>query len=243
MQDATDLGKALAQSERDAPPPLLVLDDFEIAQHVQEHEEIWELLNLVLAEIPNLHILISGRAEVERISLGGVRGRVIALKGMVRRDAQAWLEKRGVTDKHVLERVLDICDGMPLALVIALCLIAPDRTAAGHEIEQLPERLPGALVVGYLYQRILDRVVDPSLKQLAEGAGAAPAHGLPMLPDLLGEFIEEGVDPEDLFARLARELRWWRARTSGRRVPRDRRSHRSGMKACFGCGRKCGRPR
>ena len=76
----------------------------------------------------------------------------------------------------------------------------------GGEVRDLPETLPKALVEGFLYQRILDRVVDPSLKPVGAVALVLRRLTAAMIPEVLGEFVPEGSDPQDLFGRLAHEL-------------------------------------
>ena len=47
----------------------MVLDGFEIAQHAQHHDEIWDVLESLLTQIPDLKIIISGRAPVKGLRL------------------------------------------------------------------------------------------------------------------------------------------------------------------------------
>ena len=156
------LATTLAKSE--AAPPLVVLDGFEIAQHAAGHNRLWNLLEIVLQHAPQTRVLVSGRAPVQNLVLAGQPAVPLALDGLAEEDATEWLEER-IDDASVVVRVLQITRRVPLALQLALRLVEEDVT-----IEALPAELPDRLVDGYLYRRILDRVVDPLLKPVAQGA-------------------------------------------------------------------------
>ena len=146
-------------------PALLVLDGFEVAQHAQAHREIWTLLENVAAEIPNLRVLVSGRAPVDGAVLSGREVKTLKLTGLELNHASAWLRDAGVDDDAVIARVVALTRGMPLALRLAVRLLEERG-----RIADLPLDLPEALVHGVLYRRILDRVVDPWLKEVARDA-------------------------------------------------------------------------
>jgi len=198
---AQAFGATLAPMLKKAAAPLLVLDGFEVAQYVQQHQEIWQILELILAQAPTLRVVVSGRAPVKDLKLYGRTARTRHLKGMARADAEAWLRERGITDKDVLTTVLDISEGVPLVLKLALRLVE-----AGGEIQELPQELPKALIEGFLYQRILDRVIDPALKPVARDALVLRILSVEMIPAVLSDSIPAGLDTQEVFARLAREM-------------------------------------
>lgn len=201
QETARKFGAALARTQRGAPAPLLVLDGFEVAQHVRRHAEIWQLLELILDKFPRLRVLVSGRAQVPNLTLHKRRARQLPLKGMARPDAEAWLREAGIQDEVVLGRVMDISHCVPLALVLVLRWLE-----AGGEIQQLPEALPNELVEGFLYRRILDRVIDPALKPVAWSALVLRRLMVEMIPEVLGDSIPEGFDAQEVFTRLAQEM-------------------------------------
>jgi hypothetical protein len=195
--DAKKIGAALATT----PPPLLVLDGFEVAQQVKQHHEIWQVLDLILAQAPNLRVIVSGRAPVRDLKLHGRTAEPLHLTGMAPADAKAWLRERGITDDEVLESVLEISNGVPLVLKLALRLVEE-----GGEIDKLPTELPKALVEGFLYQRILDRVIDPILKPVARDALVLRSLTEAMIPKVLGDTVPEGLDAPEVFSRLSLEM-------------------------------------
>ena len=149
-----------------------MLDGFEVAQHVRRHDEIWGLLERVRAGAA-LRILVSGRAAVLGLKLGGRPSRSLHLNGMAPEDAETWLRECHVSDDAVLGQVLELSGCVPLKLKLAIRLIE-----AGGDVGNLPRDLPQALVEGFLYERILDRVIDPALKPVARArscsAGSPP---------------------------------------------------------------------
>jgi hypothetical protein len=200
-EDARGFGAAVAAPLAHGAAPLLVLDGFEVAQYVQQHQEIWQVLELILAELPQLRVIVSGRAPVKDLVLAGRPAQARHLHGMAREDAAGWLRAHGITDEAVLARVLDISDGVPLVLQLALRLLE-----AGGAMQDLPEELPRALVEGFLYQRILDRVLNPALMPVARDALVLRGLTAEMIPAVLGDTLPTGVSAEDAFAGLAREM-------------------------------------
>jgi hypothetical protein len=182
-------------------PPLLVLDGFEVAQHIRRHTELWPLLDAVMATAPQLRALIAGRAPVPVLTLGGRLAEPMEVIGMSRPDAVAWLREGGIPDGPVQDRLLDLSDRVPLALKLAVKL-----KADGGKLADLPVDLPRALIQGYLYQRVLDRVIDPALRDLARGALVLRRVTTELLGAVLGDLLAPGLAPEVAFERLTQEL-------------------------------------
>ena len=76
---------------------------------------------------------------------------------------------------------------MKLVLKLAVRLIE-----AGGEVRQLPEELPKTLIEGFLYQQILDRLIDPLLKPVARDALVLRSVTAEMIPDVLGDSVPKG---------------------------------------------------
>jgi hypothetical protein len=76
----------------------------------------------------------------------------------------------------------------------------------GGEIDKLLTELPKALVEGFLYQRILDRVIDPILKPVARDALVLRSLTEAMIPKVLGDTVPEGLDAPEVFSRLSLEM-------------------------------------
>ena len=193
------LGQALA-GLGDSWPPLLVLDGFEIAQHVLRYEEIWDVLGRLLEAAPAIRVLVSGRAPVQGLTLAGRPAQSMHLTGIPDAAARSWLQTQELTDPAV-SAVLRIARGVPLILKLAVRLFR-----AGDDLASIPDELPRRLVDGYLYQRILHRVVDRALRPLAEDALVLRRLSPELIADLLDDKMPPGLTAEEVFARLSREL-------------------------------------
>lgn len=197
QDSAKQIGSVLVRQ----PTPLLVLDGFEVAQQVKQHNEIWQVLKLILEVAHDLRILVSGRAPVIDVDLDNRPAKQIHLQGMDVDDAKGWLRERGITDEDVLDKVVDISDGIPLVLLLALRL-HQDKVP----ISDLPKDLPKALIQGFLYERILDRVLDPVLKPIAQDALVLRGLTEAMIPEVLFDKIPDGLTAADVFSRLQLEM-------------------------------------
>lgn len=200
-ESADQFGAALARAVTASEAPLLVLDGFEIAQHVERHEEIWMVLGRILAKVPAARVIVSGRAPVPRVNPTGRPGQSMHLDGLATNAARAWLIDQGIEDPAVLTVVLRLSEGVPLRLKMAVRLID-----AGEDPRAIPEALSRNLVEGYLYQRILDRVVDWALRPLARDALQLRRLSVEMISSVLGDRVPEGLDAMTVFARLSREF-------------------------------------
>jgi hypothetical protein len=197
---AAKLGAELARLTP-GKPPLLVLDGFEIAQHVRQHTELWPVLDAVLAAAPAVRTPVVGRAPVPALALAGRPAERMEIKGIDRADAAAWLRDGGIPDGPVQDRLLDVSDRVPLALKLAVKL-----KADGGRLEDLPADLPRALIHGYLYQRVLDRVIDPGLRDLARGALVLRRVTPDLLEAVLGDLLPPDLPSAAAFERLTAEL-------------------------------------
>jgi hypothetical protein len=178
-------------------PVLLVLDGFEIAQHAARHQEIWPVLEGLLASAPALRLLVSGRAPVTGLRLGGRDAVTRRLAGLDPHVAGAWLAERGVTDAAVRRQVVEASRGIPLVLKMAMRLLD-----AGGSVDDLP----AAMIEGFLYHRILDRVVDAELQPVVRDALQLRAVSTEMLAAVLHDRIPPGGEAPALLDRLSREL-------------------------------------
>ena len=178
-------------------PALLVLDGFEIAQHVARHQEIWPVLTMLLDSAPQLRLLVSGRAPVSSLQLGHRRATNLHLTGLDPVVAADWLADGGVVDPAVRDRVVTASRGIPLVLKLAMRLLD-----AGGTVDDLP----GVMVEGYLYHRILDRVVDEDLRPIARDVLQLRVLTAEMLAAVLPDRIPLGADPVEW--RSSRPA-WW----------------------------------
>lgn len=180
---------------------LLVLDGFEVAQHAQRHEELWGVLERILRTASDVAVIVSGRAPVPGLELVGRLAESLPLTGLAPDVARAWLVQQGVTEPAVLEAAVRICEGVPLLLKLAVRLVK-----AGGDVSDFPASLSRALVDGYLYQRILFRVVERPLRPLAHDALVLRRITRDVLVAVLHDRMPEGLDADDVVTRLTREL-------------------------------------
>lgn len=155
------------------------------------------MLEGLLASAPALRLLVSGRAPVVNLRLSGQTAVTLRLTGLDPQVAAAWLAERGVTDASVRRQVVEVSRGIPLVLKMAMRLLD-----AGGSVDDLPS----VMVEGYLYHRILDRVVDAELQPVVRDALQLRAVHAEMLAAVLHDRMPPGVEPSALLARLSREL-------------------------------------
>jgi hypothetical protein len=199
---AQALAERLAGHCCSSPPPLLVLDSFEVAQYSQRHEELWPVLEAVAQKIPALRLIVTGRAPVKKLSLLARPAMPVVLGGLAPADARTWLRDKGIARDDVLDQIVELARGIPLILRLALRLLE-----SGGDVKDLPAKLPPELVAGFLYGRILDRVQDPQLRPVATAALVLRRLTLDMIEPVLGGLVEfPPGEPAGWFSDLGREM-------------------------------------
>ncbi|MES2044604.1 MAG: trypsin-like peptidase domain-containing protein [Pseudomonadota bacterium] len=183
-------------------PPLLLLDSFEAAQYSLRYQQLWPVLERIVAQAPALRLCVTGRAPVPDLTLGGRRAQPLILEGLGGKAARAWLEAHGVGDSDILDRVTRIAAGIPLILRLALRYLEMGGKAA-----DLPNDLPQAMIAGYLYGRILDRVQNPAYRPLASGILVLRRLTADMIQPIFEGLVElPAGDKQILYEELMREL-------------------------------------
>ena len=198
---AGQLGESLARQLKNRPVPILILDGFEVAQQVKQYEEIWKLLELLISKCPSIKIIISGRAPVNTVKLAGKEPVPVALKGMDEEDAASWLLAHNISKASITKQIIEISGGIPLVLKLAVHYID-----TGGKMNELPKQLPNVMIEGYLYQRILDRVIDIQLKPISREALILRKISADIIKEILSSSIPAGSSPEDVLERLSREM-------------------------------------
>lgn len=192
------LGAAIAQHASQA---LLALDGFEVAQYSQDYQEIWKVLDVVVTPSPRMRVLISGRAPVKRNDGNAMAFATMELLGLSLPDTEEWLKALGMRKGKTRTELAKLTRGIPLLIVLAA-----QWQKRGGKLEELPEKLSEAIVEGYLYLRILDRVMDQTLQPLVRDLLVLRWFNAEMLPAIAADSMPEGVDTQELFARLRREM-------------------------------------
>jgi hypothetical protein len=201
-QQAIWLSKAIAGVLTPSHPALLmVLDGFEVAQHTKKYNEIWQVLELLIQQLPELKVIVSGRAPVKYLQLKGRKAVPLPLKGMDEKASAGWLRAHRITEEPIIAEVFRISKGVPLILRLAARLVEK-----GGSVFDLPQTLPESMIEGYLYQRILDRVIDPLLHPLAKDLLVVRKVTLPMLEKVFPGSIPGNKEPAEIFEGLMREM-------------------------------------
>lgn len=186
-------------------PILIVLDSFEAAQYAGRYQELWPELeglgnDLAPAKV-KVKVLVSGRAPQPNLRLHQQPALSCALKGLSDDQARAWLKNCGIGAGPVVDQVVAIARGLPLNLRLAYRLYK-----SGGDLANVPARLPDELVAGFIYGRIIKRVHNQQMADLAKGALVLQRVTAPMLRPVLGSAVKlPPGEPADLIRELARE--------------------------------------
>ncbi len=116
-------------------------------------------------------------------------------------NATRWLKSHKVTDEKTIKEVLRISKGVPLILRLAAKLNESKET-----LSDLPKELPQSLVEGYLYQRILNRIIDPLLRELAKDVLVVRRVSIPLLEKIFSDKLPKDMSVQEVFERLMREM-------------------------------------
>ena len=180
--------------------PVLILDGFEVAQQVRRYNELWPVLEVLMESLP-LRVIVSGRAPVLSLQLAGRKASDIDLKGMDPVSAREWLRLHKIEDPEVVEKVLEMSRGIPLILKLAARLVE-----AGEDVKSLPRALPGEIQDGFLYQRILNRVIDPILQPVAKDVLVVRRLSKDMLQEVFADRLPKDVSVDTVFSSLMNEM-------------------------------------
>ncbi len=194
------LAKTLAGLVKDNKT-LVILDGFEVAQHVEQYHDIWNFFEVLLDQIPEMKIIISGRSDVPNLILGGRPGNNRKLEGLSKADARVWLRRHVKLPAAQQMQVVEVSRGIPLILRLATSFMRK-----GGEISDLLGSRRPILIEGYLYQRVLDRVIDNRIKELSKDALVLRKINLPLISAALSRRLPPNMSPEEAFKSLSREM-------------------------------------
>lgn len=211
QESAIMLRQSIVDSLPENNTPLMILDGFEVAQHAKRYQEIWDVLNIIMQALPSLHVIVSGRAPVSGLELNGYReDEHIHLKGMDEESARQWLQSNGIKDEALIKHIMNVSGAVPLILKLAVALIKK-----GGELSDIPSELPQSMIEGYLYKRILDRIVNPQLKEIAEDVLVLRTLQPTMLGFIFHDRMQKDVSENALFDQLKREMSLVNTETEG----------------------------
>lgn len=197
---ADAVGKFLSESVS-SKRALIVLDSFEVAQFLGRFQEIVPLLERIANAGVQVKTLVASRAPVSGFVAFGASSESIDLKGLSSEDALKWLNRRGIGASKPVKAVVEQSGGLPLAMRLLERL----KETKGS-IPSVPDAIRGVLVVGFLNERILDRVMTAALRPVARGAIVLRRLNVQMIAPVLGHLPEMPKAPaEEWFENLARE--------------------------------------
>ncbi|GGT12328.1 AAA family ATPase [Streptomyces purpureus] len=195
------------------PPLVIAVDSFEKAQYRGSPVlgRMWAIWAALQQAYPRLRFIVSGRAPVDhpaRITTP----RAIALGDLDHKAAVALLTADGVGDPHIADELAERVGGHPLSLKLAAraaVLAGGAADTLGELVEGLPARrryfyrkVDQMLVQGALYERILQHIPDPEVRELAQAGLALRV----ITPELITEVLAEPCGLRIDSAERARRL-------------------------------------
>jgi hypothetical protein len=208
--DAGAVGHKIAEAcaAEGASTFLLAVDSFEEVQYRTGGGLAPSLtwLEALLAEAPQLRVVILGRAPVTGLTVAGELVRSRALGPLDDEAAHGVLEALGVSSVRARDVLVAAARGNPLTLQVGARFLA--RSDA-QELEQALAGLPQALVQGVLYERVLERIHDARVEKLAHPGLVLRRITIDVLQHVLapiaGVEVKTAEDAAALFQTLQRE--------------------------------------
>jgi V8-like Glu-specific endopeptidase len=187
-------------------PVVMVLDTIEELQFAvgARLNTIWPLLNRLREHTPRLRVVLAGRGEVE-----GRKVEPLALLGLDRLAAIAYLKARGVSNDDVAGRIADRLGGSPLSLKLAADL-AHKTDWTGSDLPLRFLTFDSQLLQRQLYRRVLEHIHDPQVRSLAYPGLILRRITAELILEVLAEpcglKVADLGQAEDLMDALGREM-------------------------------------
>ena len=197
-------------------PLILVIDTFEEIQRrgAVEEDFVWGMLARLQSEVPDLRIVVSGRALPRQGAALALR-----LQGLERQASEALIDtylaqyKLGQLDAVTRKRILDIARDNPLTLRLALRLLRQHGAAALADIATtrwLVFRLAEEKVQALLHTRVLSHIDDEEVRRLAHPGLAVRRITPEVISQVLADpcriVVRDAAHAQSLFERLQREV-------------------------------------
>lgn len=180
-------------------PLLVVLDSFETAVQTYGYTNLNPALDALAARFDDLAVVVGSRAPVPLLRVQGEPAQEWELPGLPLHVVTQWLLSEGIMPNLAVDIAL-VTNGVPLNMKLARDLM---KGKSGDEARETVDALPKQLVTGYLYRRILRRLRDDTLKDLAQWA-MVPRRVTPALLAAVLQVTKE--ESERLFTALRSEL-------------------------------------
>jgi hypothetical protein len=204
---------------------LLVLDTFEEVQCRSRVyvDQIFIFLNDLRNRIPNLRVVLSGRADVLASDLKGVEREyqekfefeTLPLSVFDAKAAKGFLLKRGVNDEVLAEKMVSELSGTPLTLQLAAELLKREILDGADLLnksfqQRFLKELRKKATQSQLYIRILEHISDPEVRDLAHPGlvlrRITPELILTVLAEPCAIKLDTLSDAKRLFEKLKQEV-------------------------------------
>lgn len=180
-------------------PLVVVLDSFETAVQTYGYTSLNPALDALAKRFDDLAVVVGSRAPVPLLKVQGEPAQEWELPGLPLDVVTEWLVAEGVA-AAIADDVAAVTNGVPLNMKLARDLVKGKSEAEARDIVA---SLPKQLVTGYLYRRILRRLRDDTLRDLAQWT-MVPRR---LVPELLAAILHvTKAESERLFAALRSEL-------------------------------------
>jgi len=155
-------------------PYVVVLDTFEEVQYRGESKAypFWELLDFLQKARPFLRLIVTGRAPVYSVVLGGQSPYQIELGDLDDAAAAAYLQAQGVKDPSTAAAIVKHVGGVPLSLKLAASVVVreggSDRSLEGMSGKsKFWFSATDEVIQGELFSRIIGHIHDPAVQRIA----------------------------------------------------------------------------
>jgi AAA ATPase domain len=214
-----DLVRAELDDPRNATgwltPALLVFDTFEEVGYRTREDLIgfWGMLDYLLSVLPQLRVVIAGRAPAARPQVS-LPTTLVFLTELDLEDSVQLLIRLGITDPETARAIAGQVGGNPLSLRIAADVAKAE--GSGHAgLEQRGDTpvsvqaIGAELVRGRLYRRLLDHIHDSAVRALAHPGmvlrRVTPGVIEHVLSPACGLDVQDSVRAAELFQALHQE--------------------------------------
>ena len=200
---------------------VLVLDTFEEVQYLSQDfvEELLTFAYTLVDQIPELRVIVSGRAPVEDRPATGTRSfshsftqrpmQELILGELDHDAAIGFLAAHGIGDEQIAQRTFEQVGGNPLSLRLAIDLLSrgASRGESGgvsdlEDARTATLQIDQGLIQGQLYTRILNHIHSDDVRQLAHPGLVLRR----VTPELIKEVLAETCHVAVPTIERAREL-------------------------------------
>ncbi|MGR9298618.1 hypothetical protein ACU8L5_25395 (plasmid) [Rhizobium leguminosarum] len=180
-------------------PLVVVLDSFETAVQTYGYTNLNPALDALAARFDDLAVIVGSRTPVPLLRVQGEPAKELELSGLPLNVVANWLVIEGIA-ADIAGDAAAVTNGVPINMKLALEFL---KDRSDDEARRVVNSLPKMLTTGFLYRRILRRLRDSTLKDVAQWA-MIPRRIVPELIEAIFKVSME--ESERLFTALRSEL-------------------------------------